>query len=285
MGFFRSDFTTEKIDENTTLIKEYLFGSPAYMYLLEGADRAALIDSGMGGGDLASVVKGLTNKEVMVFNTHGHFDHCGANRQFGAAYIHALDLPVLKLQQNRRYFNAMLPVALRILFSWTLRRIMHEVDDEMYHFINDGDTFDLGGRTLEVITVPGHSVGSVCFLDREKGYLFSGDTVVSVGVLLNLCGSTPVQTFLRSQQKLQTRRDEWGKIFAGHNAYPIDSGFIARYIQCADGVIDKTNLGAANKKHGFPVSYNDVRIELPKDARVLALPPDGHLPFIEGGLL
>ena len=39
----------------------------------------------------------------------------------------------------------------------------------------DGKVFDLGGRTLEAILVPGHSKGSCCFLDKVDRILFTGD--------------------------------------------------------------------------------------------------------------
>ncbi|MDR3072154.1 MAG: MBL fold metallo-hydrolase [Clostridiales Family XIII bacterium] len=285
MSFFRSTFTTEKIDDRTTLIIEKLFGAPCYMYLLEGEDRAALIDTGMGGGDLQSVVRNLTSKELIVLNTHGHFDHCGANNQFGEAYIDEKDLPVLKLQQSKQYFDAILPLPLRLLLSRVLRRILYCSHDETYRFFSDGDTFDLGGRTIEVLSAPGHSIGSVCFLDRENRYLFSGDTVVSVGVLLNLCGSTNAETFLQSQQKLRARSSEWEKIFAGHNAYPLDSKTIDQYITCTERILDQSGERKPNRKKGYVVSYEDIRIEMPTDARVLEIPPAGTLPFIEGPLI
>lgn len=45
------------------------------------------------------------------------------------------------------------------------------------HFVKDGEMFDLGGKTLEVIFTPGHSYGHIMLLDREKKRLFSGDMI------------------------------------------------------------------------------------------------------------
>ena len=43
-----------------------------YMYLVVGEEKAALIDTGMGFPGLRQLVERLTDKPVMVLNTHGH---------------------------------------------------------------------------------------------------------------------------------------------------------------------------------------------------------------------
>jgi glyoxylase-like metal-dependent hydrolase (beta-lactamase superfamily II) len=47
------------------------------MYLVTGTRRAMLVDTGMGLGDLAGMVRGLTDLPLTVVNTHGHPDHAG----------------------------------------------------------------------------------------------------------------------------------------------------------------------------------------------------------------
>jgi glyoxylase-like metal-dependent hydrolase (beta-lactamase superfamily II) len=46
-------------------------------YLVIGTEQAALIDTGMGIGNIQTEVKRLTDLPVIVINTHGHFDHIG----------------------------------------------------------------------------------------------------------------------------------------------------------------------------------------------------------------
>ncbi len=43
--------------------------------------------------------------------------------------------------------------------------------------VEDGDIIELGNRTLEVITIPGHTPGSIAVLDIENRVLYGGDTV------------------------------------------------------------------------------------------------------------
>jgi hydroxyacylglutathione hydrolase len=57
------------------------------MYLVEGNEKAALIDTGMGSGDLAGYVKTLTKLPVIVLITHGHRDHTGQMNQFTTVYF------------------------------------------------------------------------------------------------------------------------------------------------------------------------------------------------------
>ena len=41
----------------------------------------------------------------------------------------------------------------------------------------EGDVVTVGALKFEVIETPGHTVGGVCYLERENGVLFSGDTL------------------------------------------------------------------------------------------------------------
>jgi glyoxylase-like metal-dependent hydrolase (beta-lactamase superfamily II) len=47
--------------------------------------------------------------------------------------------------------------------------------------VEDGETIDLGGVTLELVHTPGHTMGSLCVYYREQGILFAGDTVLGNG--------------------------------------------------------------------------------------------------------
>lgn len=63
-----------EIAYRTWCIDEY--GMDA-MFLLEGDEKALLIDTGTGVFDIPELVRQLTNKPVMVALTHGHIDHAG----------------------------------------------------------------------------------------------------------------------------------------------------------------------------------------------------------------
>ena len=62
-------------------------------FLVEGEEKAALIDTGCGIGHLAETVRELTDKPLVILITHGHFDHDGGIKQFPGVpvYLHSAD--------------------------------------------------------------------------------------------------------------------------------------------------------------------------------------------------
>ena len=45
------------------------------------------------------------------------------------------------------------------------------------NLLKDGDTVNAAGITFKVIHTPGHTIGSVCYLDEEDKIMFTGDTI------------------------------------------------------------------------------------------------------------
>ena len=89
-------FKTTKIMDGVTAIAG-LGGELAY--LVEGSERALLIDGLAGVGSLKAFVRELTNLPVSIALTHGHIDHNGAAYEYGECYVHPYDIP---MQNTRR---------------------------------------------------------------------------------------------------------------------------------------------------------------------------------------
>ena len=79
-----------KIAENIYHIYE---PGNVYTTLIIGEEKALLIDTGYGFGDLAAFVRTLTDKPLEVVLTHGHTDHCGGNYEFPTVYMNLMDVP------------------------------------------------------------------------------------------------------------------------------------------------------------------------------------------------
>ena len=73
------------------------------------------------------------------------------------------------------------------------------VDEEL----QGGETFDLGGLTLEVIHAPGHTMGSVAVLARERNALLSADTVLGVTTTLVRPGEGDLRLYVESVAALR----------------------------------------------------------------------------------
>jgi hydroxyacylglutathione hydrolase len=153
------------------------------VYLVAGNDKALLIDTGTGTGDLAACVRQITTLPVTVVNTHGHPDHVGGNFQFDAISAHPADFEMIVRFSSRENRADLAPV-------------------------NAGHVFDLGGRRLEVIETPGHTKGSICLLDAAHKRLFTGDNDNTL-VWLFLQDCLPIEAYLGTLQNLQRRGSEY----------------------------------------------------------------------------
>lgn len=174
-------YTPHLIGENIYHIYE---PGGVYTTLIIGSQKALLIDTGYGYGDLKKAVEALTDLPLIVVNTHGHFDHAGGNYQFNSVYINKDELPTYFW-----YLTEVKPLTTKTLLAKRseddLSVIPPELDIDWYlkqnnrHFemLSNHHVFDLGGRMVEAIFLPGHTRGSVVFYDDLSRLLMSGDDI------------------------------------------------------------------------------------------------------------
>ena len=183
-----ADVVFRRIDEHTWEGNGHLVYNES-VYLLEGNDRALLIDAGAEMPHLAQAAAKLTDKPVMLALTHGHGDHVGGTVSFPEAWIHPADTSMIA-EGARQY-------GIKV------------------NLLSDGEVIDLGGRQIEVLHTPGHTSGSVTFFDREKHYGFSGDAFGSTNLLLFVNSfSTLVNTTTRTAEYM--RKNGIDKLYPGH---------------------------------------------------------------------
>ncbi|MDL2208659.1 MBL fold metallo-hydrolase [Parabacteroides sp. OttesenSCG-928-O15] len=165
--FRNEDVIFRQIDAHTWVGNGHLIANES-LYLIEGDERAILIDAGMKIADLDKIVASITDKPVELVITHVHSDHTGSAHYFPVMYLNAADT---------------------VNISGTMPNYKGEL-----RFLQDGEIIDLGGRQIEVVFTPAHTPGSTTFIDKEKAYGFSGDAFGSGNLLLGMDFSTLLAT-------------------------------------------------------------------------------------------
>lgn len=219
-------FTIDRIDEHTHIISEYRHWEETHCYLLEGKERALLIDTGLGICNISEEVRKLTKKPVIAVATHIHWDHIGGHKYYPEFYAYEEELNWLKGE---------FPLSLDTLHKMVLDRCNppdgYDVNTyelfqgEPTRILKDGDVIDLGGRVITVIHTPGHSPGHMCFWSQESGDLFTGDLVYK-DILFAYYPSTDPKAYLNSLEKvaaLPVRR-----VFPGHHTLDLQPEILIR---------------------------------------------------------
>lgn len=139
-------------------------GANCYVLGCRSTGKGAVIDPGGDADAILSVIEESRLDVGLILNTHGHFDHFGANGPLkdatGAAIlIHRADAEALTSDQARLW--GLLP----------LRASSPPAD----RYMDDGELIEVGEARLEVRHTPGHSPGGVCLVG--DGVVFTGDTL------------------------------------------------------------------------------------------------------------
>lgn len=199
-------------------------------FLVVGSERALLFDTGLGVGDIRAVVDSLTDRDVVVLNSHTHYDHTGGNHQFGD--ILAVDTPY-----SRAHEAGSSPAALAEFLGpgWVWKAFPAGFDAGTYRTrpyavtkrVADGDVVDLGGRRLEIVTVPGHAPDALCLLDRDNRLLFTGDTFYLASLYTHLEGSD-FDAYRRSAARLATLENDVDWLLTAHNVPRVAGTYLAK---------------------------------------------------------
>ena len=173
-------YTSEKLGNG--IWRVYDFGGTRgdeSFYLVTGQSRALLLDTGMGKGDLPAYLRTLTSLPIDVAITHGHGDHFGQVNEFKDSTVYIAEEDA--------------------------SRLPHDFITPKFHYVKDGDVIDLGGgRKFEAINVPGHTIGSMVFLDRADNILVTGDALSSGSMVYMFMSScTALDQYLEGLKHLQ----------------------------------------------------------------------------------
>jgi glyoxylase-like metal-dependent hydrolase (beta-lactamase superfamily II) len=187
-------------------------------YLIVGADRALLFDTGMGISNIQAVVAGLTKLPVSVLNSHTHNDHVGDNWRFSDIY--GMDTEFTRTNARGSKQDAQAELAADEICG----SLPAGFDAKAYatkpfhitHWLHDGDQIDLGGGALKIIGTPGHTPDSIALLDAKNGLLFTADTFYA-GPIYLYRPETDLDAYLASVQKLASLAPQLQLLLPAHN--------------------------------------------------------------------
>ena len=135
-----------------------------YLVIDRRSNESILIDPGACESLILGVVSGSGSRVTRVLLTHGHHDHVGAV----APVCRALSLPC-------EIHSADIRLA-RQAPLWAFRFAGKEIAAPSPLLALEGDSFRLGEATVRILSVPGHTPGSVIF--QLAGLCITGDTLL-----------------------------------------------------------------------------------------------------------
>ncbi len=206
----------------------------ANIWYLRGRERDLVVDTGNGAATLAPVLARLTRggrRDIVCLVTHAHIDHVGGFHEFDVRLLHPAE------ERAAAHIGDEAPLATA---SWP-REIKDRLAESGFplppllvdavpapgwdpvafritpaaptHFVQGGDIIDLGGRSLSVIDLPGHTPGSIGLIDEEERALLSGDAIYD-GALIDTLPESDVEAYVATMERL--RLLDVGVVYPGH---------------------------------------------------------------------
>ena len=108
--------------------------------------------------------------------------------------------------------------------------------------LREGEKIDLGGKVLEVVLIAGHTPGSIALLDRQTGFLFSGDAI-NGQTWLQLDHSLKLQQYLDSLNALDPLRPYIKELHNGHNVEGVPAAYIDEMKDAIRTIIETHGAG------------------------------------------
>jgi len=222
------EYTVSNIGENIWAIDQ----KGVRGFLLVGPDKAVLVDTCFG-GDILSVCRSITDNPITLITTHSDPDHIGCDHQFPQQYLHSEEFARYESRSKEK---------------------IHAVP------MQEGDIFPVGDFRLEVISVPGHTPGSIALLERKHKFLISGDTVQSHCIFMHGDGRD-LPAFRESIAKLEKmwRDGLFDTVFPSHGEAIVTADILPDHLALADEILNGTAIPAGPAPEWFPDTVKTYR--------------------------
>lgn len=224
-------FTRRLIKPDTWIINPYDPNLAApHPHIIIGDEYALLFDPTWTKLPLRKYIEEcITDKPVKVALSHAHHDHTNACWMFDDCEIFCSQLAWDELSARREMDD--------VTGKW----------DGNPHgtftptILKPGDVIDIGNREIEVLPYEGcHSPGSLVYLDRKYGILFTGDEIECGQMLVGgKRGSKSCVELLR--ENIVTILEGWGDqittVCPPHNGSPFDAAFLTYLVENCDRIM------------------------------------------------
>lgn len=216
-----------KINDDTWRIED---NARVRFFLLRGEKEALLIDSGMEVHNAKEIAEELTDLPIRLLITHADRDHIGSNHEFDSFYMHPSEASnYYKTQKQKGGFTP----------------------------VEDGDVLDLGNRPLEIISIPGHTPGSIAILDISHRALISGDPIQD-GSIFMFGVQREMHAYLKSLKKLDRYKDRFDVIYPSHASFPVYPDLIDQLYEAGERILQGKIQGESRDMFGHAICAYDV---------------------------
>jgi glyoxylase-like metal-dependent hydrolase (beta-lactamase superfamily II) len=230
-------FEIYKVEPGVFAIYEPHQAEEVISYLIVGTKQAVLFDTGMGVADIHGMVSRLTSRPVVVLNSHTHNDHVGGNWQFN--FVYGMDTAFTRANAKGSREDAQAELGSDMICGdlpknfnpktyatkpWRISLAVH-----------DGFKINLGGRTLEILSTPGHTPDAICLLDRANGLLFTGDTYYPAPIWL-FRPETDLDAYVASVKRLAALAPQLKLVLGAHNIPVAQPSVLPRLVAAIQAV-------------------------------------------------
>ena len=202
-----------RIDEKTVRIED----GGVRFFLLEGTEKALLVDTGMNTPDAKAIAESLTELPLSLINTHADRDHISGNSFFDTFYMSPAEI------EN---------------YASGIQQTTPEVVGRILP-VREGDLIDLGERPLLVIDNPGHTPGSIAILDIKNRVLIGGDAIQD-GNIFMFGKYRNIEQYVKSLEHIREYGDRFDVVYPSHGTFPVSPELIDDLIGGAQKIIAGT---------------------------------------------
>lgn len=234
-------------------------------YLVIGNEKACLLDTCCGYGNIKEYAETLTEKPIFVILSHGHYDHMGGASLFDEVYMNNIDMPVF---QNHLNIKCKVEVPRGVSQQNNI-----PIRNKPMIDIFDYQSFDLGNLHIKMIPVKGHTPGMMCPLIIEERIIIFGDAC-GVSVLLFDENSSNVSEYRESLINLKEYEEDYDIIYRNHGTFFSNKVLLDNVIECCDLIL------TGNDDH-IPTKFNDYNLFAAKETQW----PHGRKDGKEGNIL